>query len=531
MKRVLSLYFPYLSTDRLRASVGGSVPDHAAAGAPLVVTATQASVARVVGADVRAKQAGIRAGLTLAEAQTLAPSLVTQTQNRDADRVALESLAIWADRFSPHVHLEGDDTLLLDMTGAQRLFPDEEALLRRVIDGVSALGYIARAALADTPGAAWALSQAHPADLIVAGPGRTAAALASLPVAALRIEDDTVSALRSLGIETIEALLHLPRSSLGSRFGDRLLYRLDQALGDEPELLTPFRPPPALKSSLRIGRPTDRYDVLREAVERVLACFCEQLERRVTGVRQLFVTFGCPELRPITFELNVSRATRSVKHLRSLLVARLEDLQLPTGAAGVTLWARRLEPLDAWQEELFDTGRADAQGLAELIDRLANRLGTHAVARPRPMSDHQPEYAFEYACLVGSDCGLRSVDCGEVKSEKKEAKPRGAEQVFLDSHFSPLTSRFPSRPLRLLPRPVEVPVIAVVPEGPPCCFNWKGTREVVVDWAGPERLETGWWRGRHIRRDYFRVKCRSGRQCWLFRQRETGKWLLHGWFD
>ena len=516
MKRVLSLYFPYLSTDRLRASVGGSAPDQTAACAPLVVIATQASVVSVVGADARAVRVGIRLGMTLAEALALAPSLVTRRQDSAADRAALESLAIWADRFSPYVHLEGDDTLLLDMSGTQRVFPDEEDLLRRVTDGVGGLGYTVRAALADTSGAAWALTRAHSADVIVAPPGRTAAALAPLPVAALRISDQAVSALRSLGVETIEALLHLPRSSLGWRFGDDLLHRLDQALGDEPELLTPFRPPPLLKSSLSIGRPTDRYDILCKAVEQVTISFCEQLERRVAGVRQAFVTFYCPGLRPITFEFNVSRATRSAGHLRSLLTAKLEAWRLPTGAAGVMLWARRIEPLDDWQEELFDTGRADQQGLAELIDRLTNHLGPQAVTCPQPVSDHQPEQAFEYLPFV------------KRETRNVERETRNAER---DSHFSLLTSHFPPRPLRLLPRPVEISVIAVVPEGPPCRFDWRGSPEVVVACTGPERLETGWWRGRHIRRDYFRLRCRSGRQCWLFRQRETGRWFLHGWFD
>jgi len=470
-----------------------------------VVVATQASVVRVTEADARALRAGIGRGMTLTEARVLAPSLVAQTQDREADRAALESLAIWADRFSPCVHLEGNDTLLVDMTGSQRLFPDEEDLLRRMVESAAALGYTAWAALADTPGAAWALTRAHSADRVIAPPGRGAAALAPLPVSALRIDDHTVCALESLGVETIEALLHLPRSSLGSRFGDDLSYRLDQVLGGEPELLTPFRAPSVLASTLRIGRPTDRYDVLREALERALACFCEQLEHRVAGVRQLLVTFHCPEFRPITYELNVSRATRSVPHLRSLLVARLEALQLPTGAAGVTLWARRTEPLDGWQDELFDTGQADRQNLAELVDRLTNHLGPRAVTRPRPVSDHQPEHAVEHVPLV--DCGSRS------------------------SQFSMLNAQFRHRPLRLLPRPVRVAVIAVVPEGPPSCFDWQGGREVIVDCAGPERLETGWWRGRHVRRDYFRARCRSGRQCWLFRQRETGQWFLHGWFD
>ena len=54
---------------------------------------------------------------------------------------------------------------------------------------------------------------------------------------------------------------------------------------------------------------------------------------------------------------------------------------------------------------------------------------------------------------------------------------------------------------------------------------------MIDDYAGPERLETGWWRGRHTCRDYFRVTCESGRRCWLFREAEQGRWFLHGWFD
>jgi protein ImuB len=491
-----------------------------------VVIATQASVVRIVGADARATRVGVHTGMTLAEARALLPELVTQPHHPHADRTALESLAVWVDRFSPCVHLEGDDTLLLDMTGTQRLFPDEEALLPRVADGVRQLGYTVRAAIADTPGAAWALAHAHPANLIAAPPGRTFASLAPLPVDALRINQETLSPLKSLGVRTIESLLHLPRSSLASRFGDQLLYRLDQALGTQTELLKPFRPHPVLKSSLHIGRPSDRRDILCQALDRLLTSFCEQLERRVAGVRQLFLTFHCPDLRPITFELNVSRATRSARHLRSLFNARIDRLQLPTGAAGLVLWARRVEPLDAWQDELFDTGRADVEGLAQLIDRLANQLGHQAVVRPQPASDHQPEHAYAYNSIA--DCGLQ---IGDFPAHTAPSQTATRRDPASSSHFSLLTSHFSPRPLRILPRPVEVPVIATVPDGPPACFNWKNSKELIMHCVGPERLETGWWRGRHVRRDYYRATCESGRQCWLFRQLDKGTWFLHGWFD
>ncbi|MFQ5489522.1 MAG: DNA polymerase Y family protein [Phycisphaerae bacterium] len=396
MKRAMCLYFPNLAIDRLQVEIDGSALKGASNPKLRVVVAEQARVVRVVQVDALAVRAGIRAGMPLAEAKALAPELLARPHWPGADRAALESLAVWADRLSPYVHLHGPDALLADLTGTGRLFGDEQALLRRVSDAMSGLGYTARVALADTFGAAWALAHAHLADRIVAPPGRAAAYLAPLPVWALRIDPGQVTELARLGVETIEALLHLPRSSLAARFGDELLWRLDQALGDAPEVLEPFRPAQVLKRSLRIARPTDRWEVLDEALRRVLVSFCEQLERDVAGVRQVFVTFYCPQLRPVTLEVSVSRATRSVDHLHELLRARLEAEHLPAQADGLTIWARRTEPLDGWQDELFDTGQADAQALASLIDRLTSRLGAEAVVRAIPVSDHQPECAFTY---------------------------------------------------------------------------------------------------------------------------------------
>jgi len=530
-----------------------------------VVVADRAGVTRVVVPDAGAVALGIHEGMTLAEARALCGAgrpLGVRQQSPESDRAALENLAIWADRFSPCVHLEGEDTLLLDLGGCQRLFPDEDALLRQIITGLGERGYTTRGAMADTPGGAWALAHAHPCERIVAPPGQVIAALAPLPAAALRIDEGTVATLAALGVQTIEALLHLPRASLASRLGGALVHRLDQALGDAPELLTPFRARPLLKSGVCIGRATDRHDVLREALERVLAAFCEQLDQRVAGVRQLFVVFeGPPELRqrPVTLEVNTSRATRSAEHLRRLLLALLDDLRLPFGAAGVRLWARHVEPLDGVQQELFGTGESRAGEVAELVDRLAARLGSAAVVRPRPASDHQPEQAYAYE--PATEGGEKSADRIEnvelrienekqgirkregvrgkrkVRSEKSEPRIENeagrAHRPFsiLDSQFSLPASDFVKRPLRLLRRPVAVPVVVVVPEGPPSRFEWEKVREVVVDALGPERVETGWWRGRHVRRDYFRVLCASGRRCWLFRERETGGWYVHGWFD
>ena len=139
------------------------------------------------------------------------------------------------------------------------------------------------------------------------------------------------------------------------------------------------------------------------------------------------------------------------------------------------------------------------------MDRLAVRLGHDAVVRPQPIREHQPERAFRYVSVVGS-----------------KSKPGVSQEKI--AIFGP-------RPSRLSLHPIEIAATALVPEGPPISFSLHGAQSTVADSVGPERIETGWWRGRHVMRDYYRVTTESGRRCWIFRDRDTGQWFLHGWFD
>jgi protein ImuB len=363
--------------------------------------------------------------------------------------------------------------------------------------------------MADTPGAAWALAHASAETAVIAEAGQMAAALAPLPVWSLRIDEQTTEALASVGVETVGALLYLPRSSLHSRFGRVLLERIDQALGDLPEMLTPYRPVPVLTERLCFGASVTQLDLLTEAVRRALAPFCEQLARKVAGVRRMFLTLDCVEAaeqraatRPITLPVELSSPTRSVDHLWRLIRVRLEGLRLPAPAEALTLWADQIEPLDGWQEELFATDEADAREMGNLLDRLVARLGVDAVLRPRLLDEHQPERAFRFVSVV----------------ESTAADPAKAMAVL-------------PRPLRLVSPPIEIAATSLVPDGPPIAFRLRGTSYGIEQSAGPERIETGWWRGPHIQRDYYRVITQDGRRCWLFRNRPTGQWFLQGWFD
>ncbi|MHC4695898.1 MAG: Y-family DNA polymerase, partial [Planctomycetota bacterium] len=286
MKRALAIHIPFLSTDRLRRSHSATGIDlqgsssHTTDDKPVVTVSSRGQALHIVHLSRTAYEQGIRPGQTLADAKAMVPDIVTHDDDPTADRRQLESLAVWAGCLSPIVHIEDHDTLLADVTGCEQLFKGEANLLSRAIEGLKAQGFTARGAIADTPGGAWAIAHAHPEPAVIAGPGQTSAELVPLPVWSLRIDPKTIASLASVGVETIASLLYLPRSSLASRFGEALCDRIDQALGDLPEVLTPYRPPSALTSRFHLGAATTRIDRLTEAIRQALERFCKQLERR-----------------------------------------------------------------------------------------------------------------------------------------------------------------------------------------------------------------------------------------------------------
>jgi protein ImuB len=480
--------------------------------APRAIVASSSGALRVLHCDAVALRAGVRSGQTLAEALALAPQLVHYADDAAGDREALEQLAEWADALSPVVHIEGADTLLVDVTGCARLFGGEDRLLARAHDAVVRRGYTVRAALVDTPGAAWALAHHHDDGRVLVPFGRTAAGLARLPVTALRIEPAVAKRLRLVGVETIETLLHLPRAALPARFGENLLHRLDQALGDAPEILTPYRAPAEVRAALRFPMATDRRDVLALALARIVAEFAAELTQRNAGTRHVHVTFYFPCGSPVTVPLPLARATRDPAHLQKLLDVRLESFVPSEPVEAMVVWTRSIENLDGAQATWFDVADG-GEALADLWDRLGARLGSDAIVRAKLVDEHVPEAAYAYVPVV--DEPVRRRRAGLLDAAPAEA-PR---------------SRTSTRPLRMLPRPVLAPVMAVVPDGPPLRFRFHGRDHVVSGWTGPERIETGWWRGPPVARDYFRVESDNGCHYWLFRERRTGRWFVQGTFD
>jgi protein ImuB len=329
-------------------------------------------------------------------------------------------------------------------------------------------------------------------------------------VEALRLPAETVLCLNALGIVRVGELMDLPRSSVPSRLGPAVLGRLDQALGRAPEILVPHQPPPEIEAGFSFEYATDRQDVLNHALDLLTDRIHEKLRERRWGARRLECWLCHEAAEPSRIEVGLARPSRSTVHLRLLLRTRLERVVLPGPVSGVSLYVTAAAPLDDSQADLFDDQRAvSALELSALIDQLSSRLGREAVTSPMLVADAQPEHACRFEPAISSN------------ADKETA-------IYLAASCQ---SRRLNRPVRLYLEPVPIPAVSVVPGGPPIQVRRAGVEYRIACSWGPERIETGWWRGQDVHRDYYIVETTIGARFWIFRCRDDARWFLHGCFD
>jgi protein ImuB len=459
--------------------------------------------------------------MPLAEALSINPGLSVHEQDAEADLRALEELTKLGQRYSPIVGIEEGPTpqsLLLDLTGCAACFGGEDQLLERAERDFAEQGWVVRLAIADTLGAAWGLSR-YVAKPCLVPPGATEPALAPLPTAALRLPSETLDLLAALGVKRVRDLMALPRDGLASRFGSLVLRRLDQALGRLPEVLIPHRFLPEVQAGLNFDYPTDRLEVLHQVLDQLTEEIYQALRRRNWGARQVKCTLYHEAAPPVTVEVGLYRPSRCPRYLATLVRTRLEQVRLAEPICAMRLSVPMAETLPETQGEMFDSGRYDEESLHLLIDRLSSRLGREAVARPLLIPDPQPEFTYRFEPLVRCEGRGVRVEGRGTRDKKKKPLPL------------PRPSSLAPRPLTLWPQPVPVEALAVTPDGPPLRFRWAGADFQVARWWGPERIETGWWRGDDVRRDYYVVTTHLGSRFWLYRRHDDGRWFLHGCFD
>jgi protein ImuB len=475
----------------------------------------------IAAVDERAEALRLKPGMGVADARAMHPSVEIVEAEPEADRRLLEGLAAWCDRYTPLVALEGAEGLFLDITGCAHLFGGERRMLKEISTRFFDQGFRIRAALASTPGAAWAAARFH--DCVIVAAGDEGEMLAQLPLSALRIEAGTQASLESVGLRTVGSVMGTPRGPLARRFGTLLLERLDQALGRVEEAVSPRLPIPPLSVERRLAEPIASTDDIEALVTMLAAALKNELEARDEGARTLRLHLFRVDGAVGHITVGASRPLRRPDRIRKLFKERLTalagDIDAGYGFDLVRLSALATAPFEAEQADLSGDVSVDTtEDIAMLADRVRARLGERAFLQPLLQESHLPEEA------------CRSVPYAEILPPSRPA----AVEERLPENFAP-----GGRPIRLFENPEPVDVMAVeVPEGPPRQFRWRRALHRVARAEGPERIAPEWWRSteRVPARDYFRVEDDAGRRYWLYREGLYGtagkvpRWFMQGFF-
>ncbi len=573
---------------------------------------------RIAALNEAAEAAGLKLGASLADARAQADSLQVRDVDPAADSAALRRLALWATRYTPTAspwnEENGADGFFLDIEGSAHLFGGEEMLIADLASRLQQnFGLPARLAVAATPGTAWALSHFHAAPLTVLPSGEEAAALAPLPVEALRLTAETCTTLCRLGFKSVGALLDQPRAPFAARFPSEFLRRIDQALGRVDEPLVPIVAPPVYHSLRYLLEPIFTQEAVVALAGRLMHALVHVLTRDDVGARALRLSLYRIDGAVETVDIGLTLPTRSVSHIARLLELKLEALAAMQDAGfgfeAVGLAVTRAEPMPArqtefnvdrhpealarsasqsqsafadWDSRKFEIGSTrfrsgpglssfeghlrrppqdddDIERCAALIDALRQRLGPHSVQRFEAVASHIPERAEILSPVDGE--ALQSPSSGKKRStaESRRAESSGTNGEERPRHDE--ASEQTTRPLLLLPRAEPTEVTALIPDGPPRRFCWRGVTYEVAGAQGPERIASEWWRLRMLNpsvhsangrdtirsdevdeqqqaltRDYYLVEDADGHRFWLYREglygRETtaARWFVHGLF-
>lgn len=468
-----------------------------APGAPPFVVGSGGHYPAVVAADAAARAAGIRDGQLVSAALALAPELVLRDRDENAEAHALAQLATFVLAFTPMTCLAPPNGVLADIGGSLRLFDGLPRLVARLVQGVRERGYAVDLGIAPTAEAALLLARAGHAQP-VPDARELPRVLAPIPLAHVDLTDSVRATLRDAGVTTFGDVARLPRDGLARRFGAELVAIVDRALGRIPDARTPYVPPPHFTSRIELPAPVHDVEALGFGVQRLVHEFAGWLTARGLGAVRLTLALaherhvrrrGIPATEvPIA----LGAPARMPAHLLGVLRERLARTALPAPVEAITLASEETAPLAGRNLGLLPGDDADAVEVP-LVDRLRARLGDDAIVRLAPAADHRPELAWR-------DVEIRAT--------------------------APTRKRTPL-PLPDAPRPVWL-----LPEPQPLAHLMETHPWAIVD--GPERIESGWWDGGDVRRDYYVATTPDGATAWIYRDHrygiDDGEWFLHGYY-
>jgi protein ImuB len=501
VRRYVSIWFRHLKTDWhcLRQPHLHSMP--------FVLSSLVNGKKIITAANAMAMKHGMSTQMVIADARAIIPDLQMQDDQPELWPKLLKRLAEWCIIFTPISSVDLPDGIILDATGCPHLWGGEEGYLEAIVNKLSTRGYDVKAAIADTPGLAWAVARYGMAKHVKAmtiTQGRHVEAMLPLPVEALRQEPQVVEQLHKLGLHRVEQLIAIPRASLRRRFGQQLLNQLDLITGRKEPVISPVLSIEPYHERLPCMEPIVTAGGIEVALDQLLRKLCHRLREDQKGLRYAVFKGYRVDGKVEMVEIGTSRPSHHVAHLLKLFGLKISSMQPEMGFELFTLEASKVEDHFPTQSKMWEkSGGLEDDRVSELLDSLIAKFG---VQPTRYLQDEHywPERSIKVALSL----------------QEKPATPWRTER---------------QRPLLLLANPEKIEVTAPIPDYPPMLFQLKGKLHRIVKADGPERIEQEWWLQQGQHRDYYRVEDEHGRRYWLFRlghyHDKKFQWFIHGYFS
>ncbi|AUL99944.1 hypothetical protein B4966_07075 [Rhodocyclaceae bacterium] len=452
---------------------------------PGLLTITEAHPRQqVVAASAAARARGVRVGDSVASALAVAPDLQLRPRALELEAATLTELAQWAGRFTPQISLDPPDGLVLEVSTSLRLFGGLQALADTLVDELRTLGLHGQLGGAPTPLAARWLAACRPGTLVTADHGWQDC-LSALPLAVLAdagVGQDILLLLHGIGARNLGDVLRLPRDGLARRQAAAVSAALARARGDTPDLRDWFVAPARYTATVAMPAPTDQLAPLLFAARRLFAGQAAWLAARQMAAEYCRLTLVHESGPTTVLDLYCGAPSRDEARLGLLARERLAALALPAPVEALQLTSGAPVALAPKSGDLFGDPDATQHNAGLLLERLIARLGTDAVIGVQPCADHRPERAWR-----------------PVRPATRPPAHASAPGL---------------RPLWLLAEPQALRY-----------------RAALTLLAGPERIESGWWDGADVRRDYYVAQHKDGALCWVFHPLDKpDEWYVHGYF-
>jgi protein ImuB len=447
----------------------------------LISGPAQRRVLQALNAPARAL--GLRAGQSLTAAHAMSRDFDTVEYDPGETERSHRLLAAWAYGFSSQVSLKYPRVLLMEVESSLGLFGPWPLFEARLRHELTEMGFSHRIVVAPNPVAARMLANAHDG-LAVTGCEQLERVLEQMPVNRIGLPEEVSTALMRMGLQRLCQVLALPRDTLARRFAATVLQHLDTLLGRRPVALECYVPPDHFETRIELNFDVESHQALLFPLKRMIADLALFLGGRDSGVQRFVIHLehvpSVGSVAPDTLiPVGLLSAEREANMLFELARGRLEQVQVPSPVRALRLQANDLPAFVPSHRELFDDRPQQNMPWEQLRERLRARLGDEAVSGLAFQADHRPECAW---------------------------LPNNTGKPVIATHHVP-------RPGWLLrePEPLAPSAVRVL--------------------AGPERIESGWWDGGDMRRDYFLVETRSGQRGWAYRNvNDDSGLLLHGWF-